>query len=65
MQALRLKPLRINNIITTPLIKPEVLPNKERPGFTFPLFHSPKKVFPKCLTCYRLAAAGSTARGRE
>lgn len=31
MQALRLKPLRINNIITTPLIKPEALPNKERP----------------------------------
>lgn len=65
MQALRLKPLRINNIITTPLIKPEALPNKERPGFTFPLFHSPRKVFPKCLTCYRPAAAGSATFGRE
>lgn len=31
MQALRLKPLRINNIITTPPLKPEALPNKERP----------------------------------
>ena len=65
MQALRLKPLRINNIITPPLIKPEALPTRNAPGFTFPLFHSPKKVFPKCLTCYRLAAAGSATSGRE
>lgn len=65
MQTLRLKPLRINNIITTPLIKPEALPNKERPRLYISAFPQPKKVFPKCLTYYRLAADGSATFGRE
>lgn len=65
MQTLRLKPLRINNIITTPLIKPEALPNKERPRLYIFASHSPKKVFSKCLTCYRPAADGSATFGRE
>ena len=43
MQALRLKPLRINNIITTPLIKPEALPNKERPRLYISAFPQPEK----------------------
>ena len=47
MQTLRLKPLRINNIITTPLIKPEVLPNKERPRLYVSAFPQPEKSFPK------------------
>ena len=47
MQALRLKPLRINNIITTPLIKPEALPNKERPRLYISAFPQPEKSLPK------------------
>ena len=47
MQALRLKPLRINNIITTPLIKPEALPNKERPRLYVSAFPQPEKSLPK------------------
>lgn len=47
MQALRLKPLRINNIITTPLIKPEALPNKERPRLYISVFSQPEKSLPK------------------
>ena len=43
MQALRLKPLRINNIITTPLIKPEALLNKERPRLYISAFPQPPK----------------------
>ena len=47
MQTLRLKPLRINNIITTPLIKPEALPNKERPRLYVSTFPRPEKSLPK------------------
>lgn len=47
MQALRLKPLRINNIITTPLIKPEALPNKELPRLYTSAFPQPEKSLPK------------------
>lgn len=47
MQALRLKPLRINNIITTPLIKPEAIPNKERPRLYISAFPQPEKSLPK------------------
>ena len=47
MQTLRLKPLRINNIITTPLIKPEALPNKERPRLYVSAFPQPEKSLPK------------------
>ena len=47
MQALRLKPLRINNIITTPLIKPEALPNKERPRLYISVFPQPENSLPK------------------
>lgn len=47
MQTLRLKPLRINNIITTPLIKPEALPNKERPQLYISAFPQPKKTLPQ------------------
>lgn len=65
MQALRLKPLRINNIITTPLIKPEALPNKERPRLYVSAFPQPEKSLPKCLTSYRPAAGGSATFGRE
>ena len=43
MQALRLKPLRINNIITTPPLKPEALPNKERPRLYVSAFPQPEK----------------------
>lgn len=57
MQALRLKPLRINNIITTPLIKPEALPNKERPRLYVSAFPQPEKIFHRCLASYLLAAA--------
>lgn len=47
MQALRLKPLRINNIITTPLIKPEALPNKERPRLYISAFPQSEKSLPQ------------------
>ena len=47
MQTLRLKPLRINNIITTPLIKPEALPNKERPWLYISVFPQPEKSLPE------------------
>lgn len=47
MQTLRLKPLRINNIITTPLIKPEALPNKERPRLYISAFPQPEKSLSK------------------
>lgn len=47
MQALRLKPLRINNIITTPLIKPEAIPNKERPRLYVSAFPQPEKSLPQ------------------
>ena len=47
MQALRLKPLRINNIITTPLIKPEALPYMERPRLYISVFSQPEKSLPK------------------
>ncbi len=47
MQALRLKPLRINNIITTPPLKPEALPNKERPRLYFSAFPQPEKSLPQ------------------
>lgn len=47
MQALRLKPLRINNIITTPPLKPEALPNKERPRLYVSAFPQPEKSLPK------------------
>lgn len=47
MQALRLKPLRINNIITTPPLKPEALPNKERPRLYVSVFPQPEKSLPK------------------
>lgn len=47
MQALRLKPLRINSIITTPLIKPEAIPNKERPRLYVSAFPQSEKSLPK------------------
>lgn len=47
MQALRLKPLRINNIITTPPLKPEALPNKEHPRLYVSVFPQPEKSLPK------------------
>lgn len=47
MQTLRLKPLRINNIITTPPLKPEALPNKERPRLYISVFSQPEKSLPK------------------
>lgn len=47
MQALRLKPLRINNIITTPPLKPEAIPNKERPRLYISAFPRPEKSLPK------------------
>ena len=47
MQTLRLKPLRINNIITTPLIKPEAHPNKHRPRLYISAFPPPDKSLPK------------------
>lgn len=47
MQTLRLKPLRINNIITTLLIKPEALPNKERPRLYISAFPQPEKSLPQ------------------
>lgn len=47
MQALRLKPLRINNIITTPLIKPEALPKNERPRLYISAFPQPEKSLPQ------------------
>lgn len=47
MQALRLKPLRINNIITTPPLKPEALPNKERPRLYISAFPQPEKSLPQ------------------
>lgn len=46
MQTLRLKPLRINNIITTPPLKPEALPNKERPRLYVSAFPQPEKSLP-------------------
>lgn len=46
MQTLRLKPLRINNIITTPLIKPEAIPNKERLRLYISAFPQPEKSLP-------------------
>lgn len=47
MQALRLKPLRINNIITTPPLKPEAIPNKERPRLYVSAFPQSEKSLPK------------------
>lgn len=47
MQTLRLKPLRINNIITTPLIKPEAIPNKERPRLYISAFPQREKSLPQ------------------
>lgn len=47
MQALRLKPLRINTIITTPPLKPEALPNKERPRLYISAFPQPEKSLPQ------------------
>lgn len=56
MQTLRLKPLRINNIITTPLIKPEALPNKERPRLYVFAFPQPEKSLPQ--TPHKLSTRG-------
>lgn len=47
MQTLRLKPLRINNIITTPPLKPEALPNKERPRLYVSAFPQPETSLPQ------------------
>lgn len=56
MQALRLKPLRINHIITTPRIKPEALPNKERPRLYISAFPQPEKSLPQMP--YKLSIRG-------
>lgn len=56
MQTLRLKPLRINHIITTPLIKPEALPNKERPRLYISAFLQPEKSLPQMP--YKLSTRG-------
>lgn len=72
MQTLRLKPLRINNIITTPLIKPEALPNKERPRLYVSAFPQPEKSLPQMPYVIDSrppvalpSAAGSATSGRE
>ena len=56
MQTLRLKPLRINHIITTPPIKPEALPNKERHRLYISAFPQPEKSLPQMP--YKLSTRG-------